>query len=268
MKYKLLVADFDDTTVDDSLIIPIQVKDSIHQYVKSGGIFTFCTGRMTESIIKYARELDLKGEIMGYQGAEVADIETGKVLFQNSIPEEIALYICEYLDKTGEYYQLYDSGNFYVEKDCPQARDYERFTGIKMNVTNMYLSHFVKTNHVNPLKIMLRIDPKESEKYLTDYNFLFGKLVNVNTSKKHLIEIVDKRVDKGTAVRDLCGRLRISREETVCIGDSLSDVPMIEFAGLGVCVDNGLEIAKKAASLIVPSSNQGGLSYLINNYCI
>jgi hypothetical protein len=29
-----------------------------------------------------------------------------------------------------------------------------------------------------------------------------------------------------------------------------------------------LEIAKKAASLIVPSCNQGGLSYLINNYCI
>jgi hypothetical protein len=268
MKYKLLVADFDDTTVDDSLVISDKVKDSILKYVKNGGFFTFCTGRMTESIINYARELGLKGQIMGYQGAEVADIQTGEILYQNTISKESALYICDYLDKTGEYYQLYHGGNFYVEKDCLQARDYEMFTGIKMNVTNSILSDFVNKNNIEPLKIMLRINPKDNEKYIADFSVLFGHLVNINTSKQHLIEIVDKQVDKGIAVRDLCKRLKISREDTVCIGDSLSDVPMIKFAGLGVCVSNGLEIAKKAASLIVPSCAEGGLSFLIENYCL
>lgn len=268
MKYKLLVADFDDTTVSDDLVISDKVRCAINKYRERGGIFTFCTGRMIEGIIGYARDLGLNGDVIGYQGGEVADILTGKILFKHVIPYPVASDICKYLDSFSQYYQVYDSGCFYVKEDNEYARAYEVFTGTKMRVAGINLNDFMNTQKISPVKIMLRIDPEKTQQYLFELQHCFGDRVNVNTSKSHLIEIVDINVDKGKAVCALGKRLGIEKHETVCIGDALSDVPMIKFAGLGVCVSNGSEAAQKAAKLIVPSCREDGLAYLINNYCL
>ena len=78
MKYKLIVSDFDDTLVDDNQIIDEETIRAIKDYESRGGKFVFCTGRMISAIIPHAKKIGLKGEIIGYQGAVVADIESGK----------------------------------------------------------------------------------------------------------------------------------------------------------------------------------------------
>lgn len=266
MKYKLFIADFDDTTVGDDLVISPENKVAIQTYVEKGGIFSFCTGRMIEGIIHYARELNLKGEIIGYQGAEVADIETGTIKYRHAIPSNTATIICEFLDKQNWYYQIYDNGKFFVEKDTEKARLYEALTGVKMNVTGMSLSKYVRMFKVSPVKIMLRVNEEDREKIITVLKEKFSSLVKINFSKRYLIEIIDINVDKGIAVKEMADRLGIKKEEIICIGDALSDVPMIRFAGLGACVANGSEEAKEAADILVPSCGDNGLAYLLINY--
>lgn len=266
MKYKLVVADFDDTTVGDDLVISKENEIAIHDYVAKGGVFAFCTGRMIQGIIKYARDLKLRGEIIGYQGAEVADIETGRVKYRYKIPYETALMISKFLDKHGWYYQIYDDGKFYVEKDTDIARHYEFFTGVKMNVAGTILSEFIYINKISPVKIMLRVNENERENIMKTLNDNFSSLVKINFSKKYLIEIVDINVDKGIAVKEMANRLGIEKEEIICIGDALSDVPMIKFAGLGVCVANGCQEAKESADILAPSCKENGLAYVLNKF--
>ena len=57
------------------------------------------------------------------------------------------------------------------------------------------------------------------------------------------------------AVKNLAKKYGIKREEVICIGDSLNDLAMIEYAGLGVVVENGSKEAKQAADIIAPSND-------------
>jgi HAD superfamily hydrolase (TIGR01484 family) len=75
-------------------------------------------------------------------------------------------------------------------------------------------------------------DPLFIGGHISDLTEAFGKDLLVNTSKKWLIEMVNKKINKGTAVAGIAKRLGISREEVICIGDSSNDLSMIEYAGL------------------------------------
>ncbi len=266
MKYKLIVADFDDTTVGKDLVISNITISAIHEYIKAGGTFVFCTGRMTESIISYARKLGLKGEIMGYQGAETADIETGNVLYSHTIDSKIAEDVCLFLENNGWYYQIYTDGYFWVDKANDYSRHYAVFSGVQMKETGVKLSTSIRENNISPLKIMLILDSSQNNKVLSKVRKKYAKSLTINRSKPTLVEIVSNSIDKGKAVENYAKRHGFKREEIICIGDGLSDIPMIEYAGLGVAMENGDELVKKSAKVIAPHCDEDGLAFIINKY--
>ena len=50
--------------------------------------------------------------------------------------------------------------------------------------------------------------------------------------------VIPKKLSKGLAVRELAERLELTRENIVCAGDSLVDVPMLNEAGTALFTDN------------------------------
>jgi len=66
----------------------------------------------------------------------------------------------------------------------------------------------------------------------------------VTKSNPELIEITAIGVDKAAMLDMFCKAKGILREETVAIGNSLNDLPMIEWAGVGVAIGNSDEILK------------------------
>ena len=69
MKYKMIVADFDDTLLNSQRTYSQRIKNIIKKYVDKGGKFVIATGRMTAAVLPYCRDLGLKGEVITYQGA-------------------------------------------------------------------------------------------------------------------------------------------------------------------------------------------------------
>lgn len=72
-------------------------------------------------------------------------------------------------------------------------------------------------------------------------------------------ELINRKFDKGTAVRKLSEYLHIPLENTVAFGDSMNDLEMIETAGLGVCMGNGSPALKKIADSVCPPVSEDGL---------
>lgn len=72
-------------------------------------------------------------------------------------------------------------------------------------------------------------------------------------------ELINRKFDKGAAVRRLSEYLRIPLEHTVAFGDSMNDLEMIETAGLSVCMENGSPALKKLADTVCPPVTQDGL---------
>ena len=57
----------------------------------------------------------------------------------------------------------------------------------------------------------------------------------------------------------------ISSEEMIAVGDQTNDLPMIEYAGLGVAMGNAVEAVKAAADHITATNSEDGVAQLILN---
>ena len=72
----------------------------------------------------------------------------------------------------------------------------------------------------------------------------------VDNSSKYVIEIMPKDIDKGYGLSVVAESLGIDRKETVAIGDSMNDLAMVEWAGVGVAVSNADDRLKSAADIV------------------
>ena len=72
-------------------------------------------------------------------------------------------------------------------------------------------------------------------------------------------ELINRKFNKGLAVRRLCAYLGLPLEDTVAFGDSMNDLEMLETAGLGICMGNGVPALRKFAREICPPVNEDGL---------
>lgn len=75
-------------------------------------------------------------------------------------------------------------------------------------------------------------------------------------SAPYFLEILDKRVNKGTGVKSLADVLGIKPEEIMAIGDQENDIAMIEYAGVGVAMDNAIPSVKEVANFVTKSTGR------------
>ena len=74
------------------------------------------------------------------------------------------------------------------------------------------------------------------------------------------IEVSDRLATKGNAMLDLADKLGITADEIVAFGDSENDITMLRAAGLGVAMENSLDITKKAADDTTLSNDDDGVA--------
>lgn len=79
-----------------------------------------------------------------------------------------------------------------------------------------------------------------------------------------LIEVMNKKTNKGYAVGVMAKELGISQDEIMSIGNERNDIPMLEHAGFAVAMENSVEELKPHADFITKSNLKSGVGYAIN----
>ncbi|MBP9479687.1 MAG: HAD-IIB family hydrolase [Sebaldella sp.] len=113
------------------------------------------------------------------------------------------------------------------------------------------------------IKCMLVGDPKivTETKNILEPKYK-GKFY-VTISKPIFLEITNKNISKGNAVKKLVEKLGIGLEEVAAIGDSFNDVSMLEVAGFSCAVGNANSEIKKIVDFVSSSNNDSGLANFI-----
>ena len=60
----------------------------------------------------------------------------------------------------------------------------------------------------------------------------------------------------------------MKREQMICCGDGFNDRSMIEFAGLGVAMENAQEEVKAAADYITASNDKDGIVEVVEKFIL
>lgn len=82
-----------------------------------------------------------------------------------------------------------------------------------------------------------------------------------------ILDLLPVGVSKGWALKDLAGRLGVSRSETMAIGDNWNDVDMLEWAGQAVMMGNASRelraLAKTRGWKQAPGNDEDGVAHVL-----
>jgi hydroxymethylpyrimidine pyrophosphatase-like HAD family hydrolase len=81
-----------------------------------------------------------------------------------------------------------------------------------------------------------------------------------------LIEIVPLGVSKAAGVEELARPLDITADDIVAFGDMPNDVPMLQWAGLGVAMGNAHPDALAAADEVTATNTDDGVARVLERW--
>lgn len=88
-------------------------------------------------------------------------------------------------------------------------------------------------------------------------------------SRELLLEWSPKNVHKATGLAKLIKHLGIDQSQVMACGDEANDLSMIEWAGLGVAMQNAVPAVKAVANVITPMSNdEEAVAWAIEEYVL
>ena len=102
----------------------------------------------------------------------------------------------------------------------------------------------------------------------TPYSDLYAKGIGIEGEEMPGMTSRNPKVNKGIALEFLCKHYGLKPENCIAIGDGTIDAPMIEYAGLGVAMENADDMTKSVANLICPSNDEDGVAYIIDKYIL
>jgi Cof subfamily protein (haloacid dehalogenase superfamily) len=271
MFYRLLALNIDGTILRSNGRLQKGIKESV-DFVKRRGVYiTLVTNRNFPSAKKVAKALKLDSILVTHGGGFIASSVDDPII-ENRIPE----------DKTFNIVQVLE--NF----DCNIRLLHERYSlGNRVHLQNNMVARAVITTgdplfypmqFVESLGDSLRdypvsspkidvyfADQEEMERARTTIERAFEG-INIYSDHPLKFDIIPEKVSKRGGIELLGKYLGIELSEMVVIGDSYSDLTMINEAGLGVAMGNAPTAVKQAAKWITRTNDQNGAAYMVMSH--
>lgn len=266
INYPLVISDFDGTLYRSDGRVSDSTVQTILRYVNAGGAFAVSSGRALPSILPIVQRLGLKGIVAAYNGAVIADVETGKVLECNTMSVESGEEICKALEERGLHTHVYLPEEYYATARNEYLARYESLVKVKAIVPNEKLSVFLKNNRLQAIKILAVLEAEKRDAYMAELLDVFGDKYYITSGSKNLIEISRKDRSKGTAVQFIADYYQVPLEKTIAVGDALNDLPMLQTAGLGLAVKNAEKPLLENAKNFPYSNDEDAVAKIIEKY--
>ncbi|WAM33406.1 Cof-type HAD-IIB family hydrolase [Caldicellulosiruptor morganii] len=256
---KLVATDLDDTLLSKDLKIAEKNLRAIEFLKQKGVILILASGRPYPSVKKIAYDLGNLNPMITYQGALIYDPGTDRKLYGFEIQPDDAKKLIKLAKQENIHVHIYIDNVWYVEVFNEKVEYYRNLTGlepVKVDDLHDFVNKSVtKVLFFDEHQRLKRIKDNLPSEFLKKFNIMF--------SKPFFLEFTDVNASKGNALRFLAGYYNIKREEVMAIGDGDNDISMIEYAGVGVAVENATEKLKQVADFVTLSCDDGGFAHAI-----
>ena len=239
----MIVSDLDDTLLRNDKCISERTRNILALCRESGIKVVYATGR-GRSAERVAPSQIFDGRI-SMNGAVA--IVNNALVYSRKIPYQIARPILMACDQYGLKVasELSDINytNFIVSDVWPNAKDFEVVDFSQHNIDAEKLYMLVN----NP------DDAAFIRKHLPENLYLC-------LSKDGLAQVMHKEATKAKAIAKLAKIWNIEQSQIVAFGDDLNDIDMLEYAGIGIAMENALDEVKAAADFVCASNDEDGVA--------
>lgn len=265
---RLVAMDLDHTLLNDDKKISKYTERVLREAMNSGVFIVPATGRIFKSIPGFIRDMEGVRYALCCNGATVYDKDEDEILYTNHLSEQTVFDIFDILEKYHCTHDIYQNGQGYME---PRFLDHLPEYGVFNHTydlvkdTRLPVENLREYIHKNPLgieKISSFFDDMKVRKAAFE-ELCEKNIASVSSSLSNNIEINQFGCDKGDGLIHLAEHLGIPMSQVMVCGDAGNDTKMIEAAGIGVVMENGMEELKKIADFITKTNNEDGVAYAI-----
>lgn len=257
--YALAAIDLDDTLLGPDHRISARNFRAVRALAERGVTCVIASGRMHEATTRFAAELDLDAPIISYNGSMVKLPNGGDVWHHVRVPAGPAAEVVRFCAEHGHHLNYYLDDYLYMAVRTSWAEFYLRQTGSPVEV----VGDLVPYAGTEPTKMILIDSPEVTDRLLTLFRGQFGDSLYITKTNPEYLEFMNPTASKGAALKLVAERLGVDRAATIAFGDGNNDLPMIEWAGLGVAMGTAKPRVRAAADEVAPPYDEDGLGIYI-----
>ncbi len=257
--YRLAAIDLDETLLGPDHLISDRNREAVTSLARAGVTCVIASGRMHEATTRFADELGLAEPIISYNGSMVKHYGSKEVWLHMRVPSGPAGEVARFCEQNHRHLNYYLNDRLYVSQTGYWAEFYVKQTGSPMEKIDSLLD-LIGTE---PTKMILIDSPGTVDRLLSEFRDQYGDSLYITKTNPEYLEFMNPSANKGRALELVADRLRISRKETLAFGDGNNDLPMIQWAGLGVAMGGARANVRGSADIVAPPFEEDGLAAAI-----
>lgn len=261
MKIKAVFMDLDGTLLRNNHTISEKIKNKLKELEEKEVKIFISTGRSFKSAVPFVMELEIKTPVITYNGGRIVEPVAEKVICEKPVDKENVEKVIEISREKGIHLNLYNDDNLYIESKDDEGLSYANRVSIPYFVVNF--DEFkgktsTKCLFVAENEKLVELK-KELENVLTDVNIVF--------SHATYLEVLNKEVNKGAAVKEMLQKYGISPDETMAFGDQWNDLEMLKLVKHGYLMGNASDDLKSKFSedRITLSNEEDGIYHILKD---
>jgi Cof subfamily protein (haloacid dehalogenase superfamily) len=279
LKYKMLVSDMDYTLLNKEKMVSERNREAITKAIEKGVHMVVATGRIYTSARVYAKLLGVSTPIIASNGAIIREaafnnpMDTEKTIYRNILPMEAVREMIRLSRKYGIFSHFFTEDTIYAERLVNVSMRYtewNQFLGVEDQVKIKIVDDIEKAVAEDKVQILksVVVDRDSGKIQRVRDSIEETGIVTVSQSMKDNLEVMNKGVTKGNAVKLLAEMYGIKREEIIAIGDNENDISMIQYAGMGIAMGNAEESLKSVANHITGDYQEDGVAEAIERFIL
>jgi Cof subfamily protein (haloacid dehalogenase superfamily) len=267
MQYCLIALDIDGTLANSQKEISQRNINALAQAVSQGAQVALVSGRPTPGILPTAKAINMDkigGFILSFNGAKIINYTTGQVIYQNVLSAQDVQAICAEAKALGVAAITYSDQALYSTSAQNQYVQKEA-TINKMPVVEV--ADLAAATTFETPKCLMVDDPDKLVQVEQHMKAKFPNL-SIYRSEPYFLEIVPLGVDKAFSLDLLLKKHHLTAQNLLACGDGFNDLSMIQYAGMGVAMQNAQQVVKDAANYVSPYTNdQDAVAHAIEMFC-
>ncbi|MEI8199079.1 MAG: Cof-type HAD-IIB family hydrolase [Eubacteriales bacterium] len=266
MDYRIIALDIDGTLTNSSKEISAPTLHALLDIQEKGYRVVLASGRPTPGMKHLAEKLHLDSYgsyILSYNGGEITECRTNRTIFRKTLQRTIVPELFTFATANG-------IGLLTYTDDCIiSGTPIDRFLEEESKINGLpvkYVPNFVEYVNFDINKCLLTGEPDHLASMEIQLKELYGASYNIFRSEPYFLEFMPQNIDKAYGLNILLTDLGLTREQLITCGDGYNDITMIEFAGLGIAMENAQERVKAVANYITGSNDNNGIVHVIDKF--
>jgi Cof subfamily protein (haloacid dehalogenase superfamily) len=276
MRVRLIALDIDGTLLSNRFTVSERNREAIAEATRRGIEVALVTGRRYDFAMPVARQIESPLTMIVNNGALVRT-KDGETRLRHLLARETAGRVLEatlqWRETASVVFDRPLANQVVVEKidleDGIRGAYYQRnlqFLGEARPLESCLTEDPIQVMLAGPLEPM-----RAAEQALRSVQFTgeFSLAVTVYEAKDFsMIDVINPRISKGTALAEWSGLRGISPQEILAIGDNHNDEEMLSFVGIPVVMENAVPELKARGWHVTHTNDEDGVAAAIERFAL